>query len=110
LGSISSSSMIESPGGAGPVGDGETSGIVAAPLPRPRGGFRCWGPRCCARSAARRVFGGQTMAFGKGQFVRNRTSGAAVGSGVVGSGGRALVLLDMLFDGCDQIILSVKSH
>ena len=45
-----------------------------------------------------RVFGGQTMAFGKGQFGANRTSGAAVKTRVAGSGGRVWVLLDMLFD------------
>ena len=101
---------MESPGGAGPVGDGETSGMAAALLPRPRGCFGCWGPLCCAAALLARVFGGQTMAFGKGQFGANRTSGAVVGSGVVGSGGRVWVLLDMWFDEWGKIILSVVSH
>ena len=61
---------MESPGGLGPVGDGDTSGIVVLRLPRPRGCFRCWGPLCCAVALLARVFGGQTMAFGKGQFAQ----------------------------------------
>ena len=83
------------------LGEGLTSGMVVLlrRLPGPCAGalgsrgLLCW-PLACAV----RVFGGQTMAFGKGQFGANRTSGAAVKNRVVGSGGRALVLLKMSFD------------